>query len=105
MSMLAVKVKTPKAHEWTHIGHGNVAKDPVDKGEMWRKEDATKYKRILIKRNDLDTLVSLYHDQIKRVSRVAQKYKKKTIDDYVLDKSDDLLEFKKKSLENLSIRV
>ena len=47
----------------------------------------------------LDTLVSLYHDQMKRVSKVKKNYQKKTIDDYVMDKSDHLLEFKKKSRE------
>ena len=49
--------------------------------------------------NDLDTLVSLYHDQMKRVTGVARKYRNKKIDDFVLDKSDHLIEFKKKCRE------
>jgi hypothetical protein len=87
--------KKPKKHDWTHIEFGN-RKDPRDKGSKWAKGDAT---NILIKRNDLDALVSLYHDQMKRLSNVKKKYRGKSIDDYVLDKSDHLLEFKKKSRE------
>ena len=90
-----VKATPPKKHVWTHITFGNV-KDPEDRGSGWLKEDAT---RILLKRNDSDALVSLYHDQIKRVSSVRINYKNKTIDDYVLNKSDNLLAFKKKSRE------
>ena len=85
----------PQKHVWTHITFGN-QKDPEDKGSKWLEKDAT---RILLKRNDLDTLVSLYHDQMKRVSGIKKRYQKKTIDDYVLDKSDHLIEFKKKSGE------
>ena len=88
---------TPKAHDWTHIGFGNVRKDRVDKGEMWRKD---KYPKILIKRDPLDLLVSLYHDQIKRVTSVRKNYSNKsgrTIDDYVLEKSDSIIEFREKS--------
>lgn len=85
----------PQKHVWTHITFGN-QKDPEDKGSKWLEEGAT---RVLLKRDNLDTLVSLYHDQMKRVSAVGKKYKKKTIDDFVLDKSDHLLEFKKKSRE------
>ena len=86
---------TPKKHVWTHIKFGN-QNDPEDKGQKWLNEDVT---RVLLKRNDLDTLVSLYHDQMKRVSSVRKNYKNKTIDDYVLNKSDHLLRFKKKSRE------
>lgn len=87
--------RKPKKHVWTHITFGNV-KDPEDRGSGWLKEDAT---RILLKRNDSDALVSLYHDQMKRVNSVRKNYKNKTIDDYVLNKSDHLLAFKKKSRE------
>ena len=80
---------------WTHIKFGN-QKDPGDNGQEWLKDDAT---RILLKRNDLDALVSLYHDQMKRVVNVGKEYKNKTIDDYVIDKSDHLLRFKSKSRE------
>jgi hypothetical protein len=86
---------TPKKHVWTHIKFGNQT-DPEDKGEKWLKEDVT---RILLKRNDLDVLVSLFHDQIVRVAAKMKVYKKKGIDAYVLDKSDHLLRFKKKSRE------
>ena len=89
------KKTPPKKHVWTHITFGN-QKDPEDKGSKWLEEGAT---RILLKRNDLDTLVSLYHDQMQRVLAVKRKYKNKTIDDFVLDKSEDLMEFKKKSRE------
>ena len=85
----------PQKHVWTHITFGN-QKDPEDKGSKWLEEGAT---RILLKRNDLDALVSLYHDQMARVSGIKKRYQKKTIDDYVLDKSDHLFEFKKKSRE------
>ncbi len=85
----------PQKHVWTHITFGN-QKDPEDKGSKWLEKGAT---RILLKRNDLDALVSLYHDQMKRVPQVRKNYQKKTIDDYVIDKSDHLLEFKKKSRE------
>ena len=80
---------------WTHIRFGN-QKDPGDKGQEWLKEDAV---RILLKRNDLDALVSLYHDQMKRVINVGKEYKNRTIDEYVLNKSDHLLRFKSKSRE------
>ena len=80
---------------WTHIGFGN-QKDPGDKERGWLGEGAT---RILLKRNDLDALVSLYHDQMQRVTGMKTKYRNKTIDDYVLDKSDHLLRFKEKSRE------
>ena len=80
---------------WTHIRFGN-QKDPGDKGQEWLKEDAV---RILLKRNDLDALVSLYHDQMKRVVNVGKEYKNRTIDEYVLNKSDHLLRFKSKSRE------
>lgn len=87
---------TPKEHVWTHIKFGN-QKDPKrERNDGWLKKDST---NILLKRNDLDTLVSLYHDQIVRVTQVKTNYRKKTIDDFVLDKSDHLLEFKKKSRE------
>ena len=80
---------------WTHITFGN-QRDPGDKGQKWLQDGAT---RILLKRNDLDVLVSLYHDQMQRVSSVKKNYKKKTIDDFVLDKSDHLLKFKEKCRE------
>ena len=89
------KATPPKKHVWTHITFGNV-KDPEDRGNGWLKDDAT---RILLKRNDLDALVSLYHDQMKRVVNVGKEYKNKTIDDYVINKSDHLLRFKSKSRE------
>ena len=89
------KATPPKKHVWTHIAFGNV-KDPEDRGNGWLKDDAT---RILLKRNDLDALVSLYHDQMKRVVNVGKEYKNKTIDDYVINKSDHLLRFKSKSRE------
>ena len=87
---------TPKEHVWTHIKFGNQKDPKSERNNGWLKKDAT---NILLKRNDLDTLVSLYHDQIKRVPGVKRNYIKKTIDDFVLDKSDHLLEFKKKSRE------
>ena len=87
---------TPKDHVWTHIKFGNQPDPKRESDGGWLKEGAT---RILLKRNDLDTLVSLYHDQMKRVSKVKKNYQKKTIDDYVMNKSDHLLEFKKKSRE------
>ena len=89
------KATPPKKHVWTHITFGNV-KDPEDKGNGWLKGDAT---RILLKRNDLDALVSLYHDQMVRVQSVRKSYSNKTIDEYVLNKSDHLMNFKKKSRE------
>ena len=89
------KATPPKKHVWTHITFGNV-KDPEDKGNGWLKGDAT---RILLKRNDLDALVSLYHDQMTRVQSVRKSYSNKTIDEYVLNKSDHLMNFKKKSRE------
>ena len=85
----------PKKHVWTHITFGN-QKDPEDRGSKWLEKDAT---RILLKRNDLDALVSLYHDQMARVNGIRSKYKNKTIDDYVINKSDHLMNFKKKSRE------
>ena len=85
----------PKKHVWSHISFGN-KKDSDERAEGWLKKDVT---RVLLKRNDLDTLVSFYHDQIQRVPQVKKEYENKTIDDYVLDKSDHLLEFKKKSRE------
>ena len=85
----------PKKHVWSHIKFGN-KKDLDEKDNGWLKKDVT---RVLLKRNDLDTLVSFYHDQMRRVPQVKIEYKNKTIDDYVLDKSDHLLEFKKKSRE------
>ena len=88
-------VTTPNKHVWTHITFGN-QKDPEDKGSGWLKGGVT---RVLLKRNDSDALVSLYHDQMKRVPSVKGDYKNKTIDDYVLEKSDHLLAFKKKSRE------
>ena len=89
------KATPPKKHVWTHITFGNV-KDPEDKGSGWLKDGAT---RILLKRNDLDALVSLYHDQMVRVQSVRKSYSNKTIDEYVLNKSDHLMNFKKKSRE------
>ena len=89
------KATPPKKHVWTHITFGNV-KDPEDRGSRWLKDGVT---RVLLKRNDLDALVSLYHDQMKRVSSVSKNYKNKTIDEYVLNKSDHLMDFKKKSRE------
>ena len=80
---------------WTHITFGNV-KDPQDRGNPWSKDGVT---RVLLKRNDLDALVSLYHDQMKRVINVGKEYKNRTIDEYVLNKSDHLLRFKSKSRE------
>ena len=80
---------------WTHITFGN-QRDPGDKGEKWLQDGA---RRILLKRNDLDALVSLYHDQMKRVTNVKKNYKNKTIDNFVLDKSDHLLKFKEKCRE------
>ena len=80
---------------WTHITFGNV-KDPQDRGNPWSKDGVT---RVLLKRNDLDALVSLYHDQMKRVVNVGKEYKNRTIDEYVLNKSDHLLRFKSKSRE------
>ena len=89
------KATPPKKHVWTHITFGN-QKDPEDRGSKWLEKDAT---RILLKRNDLDALVSLYHDQMSRVNGMRSKYKNKTIDDYVINKSDHLMNFKKKSRE------
>ena len=87
---------TPKNHVWTHIKFGN-QKDPKTESDGgWLKDGAT---RILLKRNDLDALVSLYHDQMARVNGMKSRYKNKTIDDYVMDKSDHLLRFKEKSRE------
>ena len=87
---------TPKNHIWTHIKFGN-QKDPKTESDGgWLKDGAT---RILLKRNDLDALVSLYHDQMARVNGMKSRYKNKTIDDYVMDKSDHLLRFKEKSRE------
>ena len=86
---------SPKKHFWTHIKFGNKG-DPEDKGSGWLKEGAT---RVLLKRNDLDTLVSFYHDQMTRVTDVKTRYRNKSIDEYVVDKSDHLLAFKKESRE------
>ena len=85
----------PKRHIWTHIEFGNVV-DPKDKGRGWLEEGVT---RILLKRNYADALVSFYHDQMKRVPSVRKNYENKSIDEYVLDKSSDLLAFKNKSRE------
>ena len=87
---------TPKDHVWTHIKFGNQPDPKRERDGGWLKEGAT---RILLKRNDLDALVSLYHDQMKRVTGMKSRYKNKTIDDYVVDKSDHLLRFKEKSRE------
>ena len=89
------KATPPKKHVWTHITFGN-QKDPEDRGSKWLQEGVT---RILLKRNDLDTLVSLYHDQMARVNGMRSRYKNKSIDDYVIDKSDHLVRFKKASRE------
>ena len=90
------KATPPKSHVWTHIKFGN-QKDPKrESDEGWLKEG---HQLVLLKRNDLDALVSLYHDQMKRVPQVKKNYQKKTIDDYVIDKSDHLLRFKEKSRE------
>ena len=89
------KATPPNKHVWTHITFGN-QKDPEDRGSKWLKDGVT---RVLLKRNDLDTLVSLYHDQMARVNGMKSRYKNKTIDDYVLDKSDHLVRFKKASRE------
>ena len=76
---------------FSHITFGN-SPEAEDEGKKWLEKGTT---RILLKRNDLDVLVSLYHDQIKRVPGVAEKYK--TIDEFVLDKAKHLDEFTKQS--------
>jgi hypothetical protein len=86
----------PKDHIWTHIKFGNVKDPKRERDEGWLEEDAT---NILLKRNDLDALVSMYHDQMVRVTEVKKRYRKRSIDEYVMDKSDHLLEFKKKCRE------
>ena len=90
------KATPPKKHVWTHIKFGNQADPKRESDNGWLKEG---HQLVLLKRNDLDTLVSLYHDQMKRVTQVKKNYKNKTIDDFVMNKSDHLLEFKKKSRE------
>ena len=96
MSMLVDQRKLHPRNTSGLTSHLVIRKIQRTRDSKWLEEGAT---RILLKRNDLDTLVSLYHDQMQRVSAVAKKYKNKTIDDFVLDKSDHLIEFKKKSRE------